>query len=138
MSRFNCCNYTWVWIGFIVFITQLLTTINYSAIGISTLCISPLHTRWYPQSSLVLSWQRISTRELYQTRCKFKLHEVFFSQYNLFFAISFQSFDCHPILLTTHSVSDCPDFNILARTTWKRPLLTILLLLRRCVYPAVA
>jgi hypothetical protein len=41
-------------------------------------------THWCSQSSLVVSWQRISTQELYQYHCNCNTHEVFFAQPNYF------------------------------------------------------
>jgi hypothetical protein len=80
-------------IGFIdtVYI-QLVTIINYSSIAISTLYISLLH--YCPQSSLVVSWQRIHNR-LTVTAAHY---EVFVAQPNSFLAISSQLFCRLPTL----------------------------------------
>jgi hypothetical protein len=56
---------------------------------ICTLYSSPLHTHQCPQSTLVVSWQRV-----YNAYCHYSIHEVCFSQPNFFPAISSQSFDC--------------------------------------------
>jgi hypothetical protein len=69
-------------IGFIdTLYTPLGTTGNYSAIAISTLYSSLLH--YCPQSSLVVSWQRIHNSFTVTAAH----YEVFFAQPNSFLAI---------------------------------------------------
>jgi hypothetical protein len=74
-----------------LFNTQLVTTSNTALSLIYTLYRSLLHTHYGSQSSLVVSWQRISTHQLYQSHCNCSTHEVFLSQLNSFLAISSQS-----------------------------------------------
>jgi hypothetical protein len=89
--RWVCVSYrralNWM-IGFIhALSTQLVTTINYSAIAIFTLYSSLLHI-------LVSSvfTDRVLATDLYQPHCHCSTYKAFFARHNYFLAISSQLF----------------------------------------------
>jgi hypothetical protein len=69
------------------FIDHLCTPIG----ATGSTALSLIYTLYGSQSSLVLSWQRISTQYLHQSHCNCSTHEVFFVQPNSFLAFSSQS-----------------------------------------------